>query len=190
MLNAAHFHIAINHLPVVGFMAALVLAICALFIKDRMLHLTAWMFTVGCAVTVVISFLTGEPAEAMIEGTPGLSDAYLSAHMRWGQWTYWAGIGVGLIALVGWFIAKRKFEADRKAMVLLIVMLLAANFLGAMTASLGGDIKHPEIHGDKAEEMVTRLGLKPEEREMLDAEPKWMPAQSEEEGEGGGDHDD
>src|SRR5690242_2502021 len=153
MLNAAHLHIAINHLPVVGFMAALVLSIFAFFTKDRMLDLTAWGFTVGCALTAVASYLTGAPAEDMIAGTPGVSDAYLLAHERWGQWTYYAGMAIGALALVGWFLAKRKEDSDRKALVLLIVMLLAANFMGALTASLGGDVRHPEIHGDKAEEL-------------------------------------
>jgi uncharacterized membrane protein len=178
-LNAAHLHIAINHLPVIGFMAALVLAICAMFIKDRMLHMTAWMFTVGCAATAVVSYLTGEPAEEMIAGTPGVSDAFMSAHMRWGQWTYWATIGVGAISLLGWFIVKRKADADRKWMAFLIVMLLAANVLGAITASLGGDIRHTEIHGDKSEQMLKGFALQPEEREMLESEPKWSPPDSE-----------
>jgi uncharacterized membrane protein len=173
MFNAAHLHIAINHLPVVGFMAAFVLSICAFFTKDRMLDLTAWMFTAGCALTAVISYLTGEPAEEMISGTSGVSDAFMSAHMRWGQYTYWATIAIGALSLVGWFLAKRKEDSDRKALILLIIMLFAANFLGALTASLGGDIRHPEIHGDKAEQIVIQLGLRPEEREMLQDEPKW-----------------
>jgi hypothetical protein len=188
MLNAAHLHIAINHLPVVGFMAALVLSICALFTRDRMLDMTAWMFTVGCSLTAVVSYLTGGPAEEMLSGTPDISNAYLSAHERWGEWTYYAAMAIGALSLLGWFLAKRKEDSDRKALILLILMLFAANFMGALTASLGGDIRHPEIHGDKAEELVTKIGLVPDEKDMLKDEPQWKPAESDD-SEGDGDSD-
>ncbi|MDQ3024315.1 MAG: hypothetical protein M3R04_08050 [bacterium] len=168
MFNDAHWHIVINHLPVVGYLGALIIAVFGLFIKDRMLHLIAWAFTVASSITAVLTYLSGEPAENMLEDSTRISHAYLSAHERWGQWTYYAAIGVGIIALVGWIVTLRRRSGSRGWLTVLLLLLLAANGLGTITATTGGGISHPETHSDGLSELIKGIAMQPEiEGEMF-----------------------
>jgi uncharacterized membrane protein len=169
MFNDAHLHIALNHLPVVGYLVALAIAVSGLFIQDRMLNLIAWMITIVSSIFVVVAYLTGEPAEHAIEDLEGISYAYLSAHERWGEWTFYAAMGVGILSLAGWFMNRTKVGGCRKCMVMLTVLLLAANALGTITATLGGGIRHTEIHGDQFGEIIKNVAMQPEiEGEMFE----------------------
>lgn len=184
MFNEAHYHIAVNHLPVVGFMGALVLAIVGLFVRDRMLHLTAWMFTLVSAIFGVLAYLSGGEAEEMMEDAAGVSGAYLSAHERWGEWTFYACLGVIAVSIIGWILTYRRKNASVMAIFLLSALLLVANGMGTVTATLGGGIRHPEAHADQFGKIMMRLGMIPEEQAMVEEEPAWVPADSHESGEG------
>lgn len=162
MFNAPHWHIAINHLPVVGYLIALGIAVCGLFIRDRMLNLVAWMVTIVSSLFAVIAYLSGEPAEHALEDADFISHAYLSAHERWGEWTFYAAIGVGLLAIAGWLKNRGIPEGCRKCMAALTVLLLAANAMGTITATLGGGIRHTEAHGDGFSELIKGIAMQPE----------------------------
>jgi len=187
MFSAAHLHIATNHLPVVGFMAAFALAVFGLFIRDRMLHMTAWAFTLASALAAVFAYFTGGKADDMMMDASGISNAYMSAHMRWGEWTYYAGMGVGVLAIIGWIMAKKSVKPGAAGMVLLVVLTLVANIMAVITASLGGGIRHLEMHNDGFEAIIRKVGMIPDERDMYKDDPKWTapPPESDDADKGG-----
>jgi hypothetical protein len=182
MFNEAHWHIAINHLPVVGYLIALLIAISGLFIKDRMLNLIAWMVTIFSSLTGIVAYLSGEPAEEVVQEIDGISYAYLSAHARWGEWTYYAAIGVGVLALAGWFRNRTMVGGCRKCMFALTVMLLAANALCVVTAATGGGVRHTEAHGDAFCAFIEKVAMQPElENGMFEEEAEAAEAEHSEE---------
>jgi hypothetical protein len=167
MLNAAHFHLVINHAPVIGFAIALIFALIGIFVANRTIHLSAILLTLGSGATGVIAYLTGEPAEEMVtELELGYSGAYLSAHARWGEWTFYAVLAVAALTLALLPLMKQP-NGSRAGMAFLTLLLLAANAAGAITATLGGGIKHPEIHTDGFSRIIHSVALIPAEREML-----------------------
>jgi uncharacterized membrane protein len=166
MFDPAHLHIMINHAPVIGFVAALVFALCAMFTPDRTMHLVAWGTTLASALAGIATYLTGEPAEESIEEL-AYSGAYLSAHERWGAWTYYACIGVAVVALVFFIVTVKRSRGSLGQAALLFVLLLVANGLGTITATLGGGVMHREIHGDGFSKAIHGVAMVPAEREML-----------------------
>ncbi|HYR59058.1 MAG TPA: hypothetical protein VEO95_10525, partial [Chthoniobacteraceae bacterium] len=60
-MNAAHWHLALNHLPVVGMFFGALLLIFALWRKDDRLIRVCLAALAVVAVTGVPAYLTGEP---------------------------------------------------------------------------------------------------------------------------------
>ncbi len=146
-MNAAHWHLAINHIPVVGVAFAACLLAFALWKKRAELFGVCLGAFVALAVLTVPVYLTGEPAEGVIMEMPGVDvdEALVHPHES-AALDAFIGIGVlGAVALGG-LIAGRKAAAPPRAVVLavFILSLIEAGIL-ARTAYLGGHIRHSEI---------------------------------------------
>ncbi len=143
--NAAHWHLVLNHLPVVGSFAALLLLGWG-FLRNspesKRIALTA-LFLVG--VVTIPAFLTGEPSERFVKGLPGVSSRWMSEHEEAAEIALWAALAAGAFALGGllWFRGNR--VPPRWFMALAIVACLGVAFCMARTANFGGKISHPEI---------------------------------------------
>src|ERR1043165_539329 len=97
--NDAHWHLVLNHMPVMGSLAALLLLAWA-FIKNtdesKRIALSA---VVIVALVSIPAFLTGEPAEGLLKGLPGISKRWLSNHESIANTALWVAIGAGVLAL-------------------------------------------------------------------------------------------
>lgn len=143
--NAAHWHLVLNHLPVVGSLAALLLTAWALFkhsIESKRIALTALVLV---AVSTIPAFLTGEPSERHLKGLPGISSRWMSNHEDIANVALWAAVTAGALALGGlvWFRKARVQPRWFTALVLAACVTVA--LLMARTANYGGKIHHPEI---------------------------------------------
>ena len=146
-MNAAHWHLAMNHIPVVGVGFAAGLLAFALWKKRAELFgVCLGAFAILAALTVPV-YLTGDPAESAIMEMPGVDvdEALVHPHESAALFAF-IGIGVvGAVALGG-LIVGRKMPAPPRAIVLAVftLSLVEAGVL-ARTAYLGGHIRHSEI---------------------------------------------
>lgn len=77
-MSWGHLHLLLNHVPVIGTLLGLLLLLVAFGRKSEELKkVTLGLFVLIALVTVPV-YLTGEPAEEMIENIPGISKAILS----------------------------------------------------------------------------------------------------------------
>jgi len=85
-MNLAHLHLVLNHLPVLGTGFGLALLIFGLWRRSDELKKTALGVLVLVALAAVPVYLTGEPAEELVQAVPGVSKpaglSPLSAGMR------------------------------------------------------------------------------------------------------------
>ncbi len=143
--NAAHWHLVLNHLPVVGSLAALLLLAWA-FIKNsdesKRIALTA---VVLVALVSIPAFLTGEPAEGHLKGLPGISKRWMSAHEEMAEVATWVAFGAGLVALGVLLFFRKARSIPRWSIGVMLLVTLAVCGLMARTGNLGGKIHHPEI---------------------------------------------
>ena len=79
-MNAAHLHLLLNHLPVIGIPIIGVFLLLALAGKQQALVRIALGFTVVLALLTVPVYLSGEPAEEIVEDLPGVPHAVLEEH--------------------------------------------------------------------------------------------------------------
>jgi hypothetical protein len=144
--NAAHWHLVLNHLPVVGSMAALLLLIWAWIKNTDDLKRVALVALALVAIVSIPAFLTGEPAEHLLKGLPGISKRWMSNHEEAAELAVWVAIAVGVAALAALIFFRKKRSLPRWVMGVFLLLCLAVCTIMARTANLGGKIHHPEIN--------------------------------------------
>jgi uncharacterized membrane protein len=150
--NDAHWHLVLNHLPVVGSLAALLLLAWG-FIKNtdesKRIALTS---VVLVALATIPAFLTGEPAERLLKGLPGISKRWMSNHESIADMALWVAVGAGVLALGVLLYFRKARSIPRSAIAVVLVVMLAVGGLMMRTANYGGKIHHPEILTNSATE--------------------------------------
>ena len=144
-MNAAHWHLVLNHIPLVGIGFVLLLLIIALSLKSSDLINVSLIFTVIIALWAIPAYLTGEPAEEIVEDMPGISESLIEEHEEMAEKAFIFIEVVGGIALIA--LIARRFNKKLGATLTFLTLagLLVGGGLIAWTANLGGKIHHTEI---------------------------------------------
>lgn len=148
-MSWAHIHLALTHVPVIGLLIVLLLLVVARLRRSAELTRVSYGLLVLLAVATVIVYLTGEPAEELVENLPGFSETLVEQHE---EAALIATIGMGVLGLVA-LVGLIRFRAPRIAPAwydrgLLLLALLMGGVM-AWTANLGGQIRHSEIRADR-----------------------------------------
>jgi uncharacterized membrane protein len=144
-MSATHFHLILNHIPVLGTAFGLGLLIFGLLRTSDEIKKAALGIFVIVAIATIPVYLTGEPAEEGVESLSGVSKAFMERHEEA------AGLGFGGVAVLGVasLAALIFFRCGRLLPIWVGGSLLAASLvvsgLMAWTANLGGQIRHSEI---------------------------------------------
>jgi hypothetical protein len=139
-METAQWHLALNHLPTVGLLIGILQLAWASFRPNPSLQRASYVILVGAAIFTLITYLTGEPAEHVIEELMSDSHDWIHEHEEWAEWTLWAGLLTG--ALAAGALLKPLNSALRSATLLVSTVSLG---LLLYTAHLGAEIRHTEI---------------------------------------------
>jgi len=155
-MNAAYAHIALNHLPIVGFPIVLVFLVYALIRRNE----GARRFALGVLIFVVVMgalvYFTGEPAEEVLEKFQSVSEAAIEPHEEAAEVALILMCVTGVLAL-GALLWRAK-ERALSGLTLLAGIATAASL--GYTAKMGGPIHHPEITGE-----APPVGASPDSKE-------------------------
>ncbi len=143
--SAAHLHLLLNHIPVIGIPIIGVLLVLAVAMKQQALVRIALGFTVVLALFTLPVYLSGEPAEEIVEDLPGVPHAVLEEHEEIAKVTFVATEVLGALALLGLALAWKRDRVSKPLVYGSLVLVLIASGLLARTAYLGGQIRHTEI---------------------------------------------
>lgn len=144
-MNAAHFHLALNHLPIYAVIFGVVLvAIGRIVRSDTTEWVGLWTLVIAGLFAIPV-YLTGEPAEEVIEKLPGVSETFIESHEEMGAFAFAGALALGLVGAATLFFSRGS-KAISKAWWLAIIVLGAIT-IGVLlqTAFLGGKIRHSEI---------------------------------------------
>lgn len=148
-MSAAYVHLLLNHVPVLGLFGGLLLLAWGVSRRSRDLTVAGLAFLVLAALVTIPVYLSGEPAEEIVEGLPGVSEHYVEEHEEAGKWALIALEATGLLALVSLF-ATRKAAGSRTLPIATLLLGIFAMTVVVRTAMLGGEIRHTEIRGGAA----------------------------------------
>ena len=142
-MSSVHLHLMLNHVPVIGAMLAILLLALAVARRSSELgKASLGLFALLGAVSIVV-FLTGEPAEELVETLPGFSEAITERHEEAALVATIAMAALGALAL-GALVAFRRALPRWVAVGGLVLALCAGGLMG-YTAYLGGQVRHTEV---------------------------------------------
>ena len=135
----------LNHVAVLGTAFGLGLVGWALLKKSEELKKVSLGVFVIVALLAIPAYLTGEPAEELVEDLPGVSETFIEQHEEAAQVAFAGVLIVGAAALGGLIFFRR---GKNWLSVIVLVLSLIVFVLMARTANLGGLIRHMEIRAD------------------------------------------
>ncbi|MBK6398280.1 MAG: hypothetical protein IPL24_03715 [Bacteroidetes bacterium] len=142
-MDGAHAHLLFNHFPIIGSILSVLVLLAGFIIKNGIVKKTAMAMIVFTAVMTVPAFLTGEPAEEVLEAINQAPDAIIHEHEEMAEKGLWTTIAVGALALFA-FVSSKK-PIGPKLMKATLVLLIANTFFLIQIGNAGGEIRHTEI---------------------------------------------
>ena len=151
-MNLAHLHLVLDPLPVLGTGFDLALWISGLWRRSDGLKKTALGVLVLVASAAVPAYLTGEPAEELVEAVPSVSKPAMERHGRAASVSFTGVLVIGVAATVGLVLSRRGKALPRWSAMMAASVLVVAGLM-AWTADLRGQIRHTGIQGTSGGEM-------------------------------------
>jgi hypothetical protein len=151
-MSSAQLHLALNHTPIYGLLFGLGILAAGFGLKHLLVRRVGLVVLALGALSVLPAYLSGEPAEEMMENRPGISEERIEEHEEASEFALVlsllasaaAGFALALPRLKRPRAAAHEGKATTAAAVLAVLALAA---LGR-TAHLGGMISHPELRSE------------------------------------------
>ena len=148
-MNWAHVHLIINHIPVIGIGLLILLFIVAMVRKNKGLITVALAFIILISLATIPVYLTGEPAEEVVEDMPGISEELIKEHEEQAEIAFILVEVAGGLALITLIARRYSDNLGQRLVILTLLVLIISGGLIGWTANLGGRIHHEEIRSGK-----------------------------------------
>jgi len=148
-MNWAHVHLIINHIPVIGIGLLILLFIGAIVRKNKGLITVALAFIILISLATIPVYLTGEPAEEVVEDMPGISEELIKEHEEQAEIAFILVEVAGGLALITLIARRYSDNLGQRLVILTLLVLIVSGGLIGWTANLGGKIHHEEIRSGK-----------------------------------------
>ena len=158
-MNTAHWHLLLNHLPMVGIVIGTsILAFGFLYKNQPVIKMTALGVFVFSAAIAIPAYLTGEGAEDIAEKLPGVTEGFIEEHEDLGKIFLILAEALGGLSLITLIALrfKNKFTPILFGMILLIGAGTA--IFAKQVGTSGGLVRHTEIRNGNAPASETGTG--------------------------------
>lgn len=144
-MTTAHLHLLVNHLPIIGFFLAIpLLGLAVLRRHERGPLIGALGVVVLSAAGGGIALATGEPAEELVEGLPGVQEAAIERHEERAEFaTVLAALSA--VGAVGVAWAARRGPTPLAPTLALTASVVVTAGAMAWTGQAGGLVRHTEL---------------------------------------------
>jgi uncharacterized membrane protein len=144
-MNGAHWHLVLNHLPIIIPIAALVILLISYAVDKPDFVRAAYLLFVLGALATLPAFLTGEGAEEVVEGLAGIDENYIHVHEEAAEVFAFGNYALGLLALTALFFGYWKKQLSMYPKIVVTLFAFMVLFLGKQVGTTGGEIRHTEI---------------------------------------------
>lgn len=147
-MNQAHFHLLINHIPILFPIVGILLFVGALVFKSAAVKQAALAVFICGALATFPAMYTGEGAEDVVENLPGVTEQIIETHEETAETFAFMSYALGVISLLGlWAGWQQKSFAPVLSYAILAFSLVVV-FFASRTGLSGGEIRHTEIRND------------------------------------------
>lgn len=147
-MTAAHFHLALNHVPLFGILIGALLLGYGMWRNHEEVQKASLGLLAVAGLAAIAVYLTGEPAEEVVEGLAGVSHDAIETHEHFGLYSLVAGTVTAVASLGALIVGTLRQQLARWTVTLVLLLALATAGLIGYTANLGGKVSHPELQGE------------------------------------------
>lgn len=145
IMNDAHLHLVLNHLPIILPLIGLLIMIGGLLFRSEIIKRTAYLIFIVAALVTIPTFATGEGAEHVIEKFSGVDENLIKTHEEIADSFAIVCYVLGGLSLLGLWANFYKKSLSKIICFTVIAICIIALFFAKKTATTGGEIRHPEI---------------------------------------------
>lgn len=149
-MNDAHFHLVVNHLPIVGVLIGFLVLLSGYIIKNPQVKITALGIFIFSALTAIAAFYSGEGAEDVVENLPGISETLIHNHEEVAELFFTMVLVLGGASLLTLFFQFKKLPFVKYGFVLVLLLSISCIVISKNVGTSGGEISHLEIRNDKS----------------------------------------
>lgn len=147
-MNAAHYHLVVNHLPIIFPLVGVIVMIVGFLSKSDAVKRTAFLIFIIGSLTSIAAMVSGEGAEEIVENINGISENFIERHEEKAElFSILSYILGGFSLLVMWVNFKQK-SFSNIASIMVLVFAFVVIFFGKEAGTTGGEIRHTEIRPD------------------------------------------
>lgn len=144
-MNGAHYHLVLNHLPIIITIVGLLVLIGGFTVKSEIVKRTAYCIFILGALTAFGAIATGDGAEDVVKHIDGISKDLIHEHEEKAEVFALLSYVLGISSVVAfWSNWKKKSYANYIALAILAYCFVVLYF-AQQTGTTGGEIRHSEI---------------------------------------------
>jgi len=147
-MNAAHFHLMVNHFPVILPVAGLLVMIFGFIFRSDLVKQVAYFIFIFSAIATFVAIESGGKAAGMIKDLPWTEHAFVKHHAATAKLFAWMSYGLGTWSVIGAWVNYKDKKYEEVFSVVATLFAAVLLFFGSRTATTGGEIRHKEIRKD------------------------------------------
>jgi uncharacterized membrane protein len=144
-MNDAHYHLVINHFPIIGTIFGVGFLIAGLVLKRTVLQQVAFVLFIISALTGFLAMYTGEGAEELVENLPGVGHNIIHEHEELAEKLAVVLYALGALSLATLFLQVKNNGFAKIATYITLSVAIVAVVLGKEVGTSGGEVRHTEI---------------------------------------------
>ena len=152
-MNDAHLHMVVNHFPIIGIILGFGILIAGMFFKNNSVKNTAYCLFIVGAIFAFASMQTGEGAEEMVEDMPSVGKKIIHVHEEMAEKLAIVLYVLGTFSIAGLILNTMKHSKAKFVTYIVLIISLAAVFLGKQTGTTGGEVRHTEIRANASNQV-------------------------------------
>ena len=150
-MDSSQIHLALTHVPVILSIVGLVVLVVGWLKRNDTLARTAFYLLLFAGLFGVPVYLTGEGAEEIVEHLPGVSEGVIEKHEEMASVAFGLVIAAAILSIAG-LLLYNNTKLRRLIVPLVLLLALATTGVMAVTAHLGGQVRHTEIRSGFAQQ--------------------------------------
>lgn len=144
-MSDAHYHLVVNHFPIIGSILGLFVLIAGIFLKNNTVKNVSYFLFIIAAVFGAFSMRTGEGAEEMVEHMPNIGKSIIHEHEEIAEKLALALYALGIISLAGLYANIKNHSKAKLVSFIILIISLVTVVLAQQVGTSGGEIRHTEI---------------------------------------------
>lgn len=144
-MNEAHFHLVVNHLPIVGVLIGFLVLVAGYIFKNPQVKNVSLGIFIFSAFASAAAFYSGEGAVDVVENISGISETLMHEHEEYAELFFTMTLILGGVSALTAFFGYMKFSFAKYGFIVVLLLSITAIVLSGYVGTSGGEITHLEI---------------------------------------------